>query len=645
MQVNPSRSQLLLWLLTFSSAFAFLGARAYMQAKGNLTGFAYVGYDDAYISFRYLERFREGLGYNFSTLDSTSAASALGVNILAFLGSLVGGSPIASITALSWVSLGLTGVVLASSAVAVQPPCPFGTFTDRELEQDGLERIVLQFLPATIAVATWAYFMNDGLLQYWSFSGMETVIWNSMIATAVIRVAVTCFSRPLRGPAVRRERPSSGELIGLNNESHGLFGQPQTQKARSRLSDLLWAVFFVFLGVFRIDSIVFLLITAVALALTLVISNSVRVGSSNGTSERRISLRTSFWQSWGDLPGSRSLFWWSFGSVFGLLFNRLLFGEWLGNPRIHKSNTFYYHRELSEGIRTSIDALQAGAGFALYLGALGYLTALVWTRVADPLYFRVLLFVGAFGVGTFAYTSSMPRSDYFRYENVNLFAFWILVVFIWTGLVRCGYVFFGRMRSVTLYERQNGNKPSNFVSLKSGRSRLVVAAISVAVLSSTILMSPRSSGLVDSSRWSWYVQEARLEAASWAKDFVGDGDIVLSSDIGAVSYSLAQSEFLDASGLTSESILKALLNGAEYSRSFPEEPLYLIDSGDGDGTTGSESIWNNPGAYFSVEGAYSRCRFEEVFERVLLRRFPSQSGLPIYVYVYRLEQSTLDPCG
>ena len=140
-----------------------------------------------------------------------------------------------------------------------------------------------------------------------------------------------------------------------------------------------------------------------------------------------------------------------------------------------------------------------------------------------------------------------------------------------------------------------------------------------------------SESVIEKSRDTWYVQAARLEAGSWLTERLGSEDVLLSSDLGALSWKLANVDCLDLNGLTSEAVLGAVIRGAPTHTGLPNRPTILVDTGDSAGRTVAEEIWDHPSDFFEADQLHPDCLFSEVYDEKLMGRWPSNENLEHYV--------------
>lgn len=225
---------------------------------------------------------------------------------------------------------------------------------------------------------------------------------------------------------------------------------------------------------------------------------------------------------------------------------------------------------------------------------------------------EIFAFAGVFGSTAFLIES--PNSDSYRYN---------LILFPPTGFI----ILLAVYSFVTYFK---------FNSLK--KASTVIAALLVLIVLFAAARESRTnlSGAINNNQWWWYIQEGRAEAGKWLEENTPPGSIVLSGDLGAISYYNPSNIYVDSGGLTNQQLVDAVESSGSYSDVIISRmPMYVVDT-EQNGQTGSEGIFNNPQGFY-LSKVTSSCKFNDVFEEKLLRRWPdgiAPAGL--YVAIYEL---------
>lgn len=542
------------------------------------------GYDDALITFRYVRRFAEGRGYNFSSIDQTGAASAPGWSLLLYISNHVTSDFTVSAIVMSFFAL----FVLVFSA---------------SYYLYGSRAGIVGAVCAQIVLIPLVF---DGRVQYWSVSGMETIVWMTLVVVVIVRVGFKQFSQH---DSVLPITPAFGWLSGS-----------------------LAAV----AGFFRVDSVVYI---------TIVLGSAVMVSALTRT-RIRVDLKSAIL---GALIGMCAQF----------ALNSIIHNDLLQNPRRHKGLVNYYDRTFDEGKEMLVGFLSYEyRGLFILLSGISILalSGSIWmwrkSRLRSP---QISAGIGsnpspyiieierskfypylAIVASSFMAISVLaPRSDNFRYEMTLLGVGYLVLAIVTSDVVAAAWRF---TSSVGI---QSATAQSPRILVRYGAVLLLL--LPLVAVSNVLLQGDlrRSVAASNGSSWSWYLQDARHDAGVWASLNVPEGHVAVSSDIGALSFRAWNVEFLDAAGLTSRSVLTGLESSTNYGSAWPVTPTYLIDSGSVDGVTGVETIWNAPSAYFANSNLASVCTFRDAFRLELKGRWPIEDGHPLYVFAFKLTPTDL----
>ena len=422
---------------------------------------------------------------------------------------------------------------------------------------------------------------------------METVFWNSLQVSVVLHYALNLEPKTI--PVVSSNKSPKGQG-GFSSEKGRLLLRSKAQVG--------WSLAYFSCGLFRVDSVVLVGVLLVSSGLFLL---ARKFTASNDSV-------TTYSPSW------RLLFALTAGTVTGASFNYTKFGEFFGNPRLHKEIFTYYIRSVMDAVLLTGYSVIVPFGISLvsFLVTLG-LAIMTIMKSGRGLRFPVVARAWHAYITMFmmaAYVLVMPHSDYLRYELVILFALHALVV---VNLSLIWYL-----------------KGTLAKSPRSSSSKFTFAAGMAFVLLGSFGSFQLSRGIIEDSQSSWYVQAARLNAGEWLSGVVGPADVVLSSDLGALSWKLSGIEFLDINGLTSESVVRAVLAGHAPQAGLKSHPTVLVDTGDENGRTVAEEIWDRPNEYFAVGNLVPRCSFAEAYDKKFLGRWPKIGDFDLYIWAFEL---------
>lgn len=260
--------------------------------------------------------------------------------------------------------------------------------------------------------------------------------------------------------------------------------------------------------------------------------------------------------------------------------------------------------------------------FALTTVAILYLIArMIWRKTAD---IRSTYLVFAL-IAVTAFMLNSPHSDSYRYD----------------------LIIFPPMAAVILLALNYST--SEFAS---NPLRIVSAVTIVAITLGGILYISKDSKqnlemAAQGNSWWWYLQEARTDAGIWLENNTPKDSIILAGDLGALSFYNPSNTFIDSGGLTNQKLIDAVEKSGSYSDVIvSQNPTYVVDT-ERDGITGSETIFNAPQEFY-VNGTYSECKFEDIFNKKLIKRFPESKEIAtsgLYVGIYKIDLKTNISCG
>lgn len=310
-------------------------------------------------------------------------------------------------------------------------------------------------------------------------------------------------------------------------------------------------------------------------------------------------------------------------AVFGLqlLFNALYYDSPISDPVRFKEIVNYYNRSASAALDTlstflfdiwRLPSLVVCAATPLMLYAMRKSRSrLFWFVTLDAITFAVLIL----------FILRSPHSDERRYELV-------LLVPVFLGLVGIG------TWMIAESDRRSDKRLSH----------LVLFALS-GLFATTAVMSQRETKAIHTRVDAYmYVQQARQDAAKWLNAHSKADSVVMSSDIGALSYFNLSNVFLDTAGLVNRTQLTAVLDRRDvYETMRQRKPEYLVDTVTLEGVSGVEQILSSPLSYYTPEtGAFSSCTSPPLFKKTVLKRFPDNPPAGLQIEISRIEW---DNCG
>lgn len=303
-----------------------------------------------------------------------------------------------------------------------------------------------------------------------------------------------------------------------------------------------------------------------------------------------------------------------------LMFYFFYYGSPISDPILFKDLVNYYQRPMSESL-SSISRFVTEVS-----GSMVWMTLLLLAQLLPSVIQRkersieVLGAVAVFG-GLFVFVLRSPFSDEYRYE-LALFVplFFVMVVLV----ARALYQTIGQPRFLSRV----------FLSF------LVVALfahIGNELKSETVNIRSRTDTYL-------YVQQAREDASRWLNENLEDGAVVMSSDIGALSFFSPSLVFLDTAGLVNRTQLDAVRHGADvYGAMRDRNPKYLVDTINSEGLSGVEQILSDPLSYYvPSSNANSSCVTRPVMSKKVLATFPENPPADLRI---QISQISWDVCG
>jgi hypothetical protein len=296
-----------------------------------------------------------------------------------------------------------------------------------------------------------------------------------------------------------------------------------------------------------------------------------------------------------------------------LAFNTVYYRSIVPDPVAFKRVFHYYQRSQGEAVDAMVDFARTSLGWpVVLLTAIASVAVLVRVgsaalkgRVdsdATPL-------VAAAALGAFLLVSA--RSDFSRYE---------LALLVPAAMVALELLPVGAA-SATFSETPRTASPGvPLRALQLWSRRRLIGGIAVVTLLATALpyawfgqedLTARTSGFL-------YVQEARGIIGRRLEAETRPGTVVLSGDLGALSFYNIGNVYVDANGLTNRSLIAGLEAGTTYSKLIEDRhPAILVDTADATLVTGSEKLFDNPSGYFDVKPvpAGSTCHFISAFDK------------------------------
>lgn len=298
--------------------------------------------------------------------------------------------------------------------------------------------------------------------------------------------------------------------------------------------------------------------------------------------------------------------------VMFFLFWQVYYGHFIPEPVRFKRLARAYNLELEQSLKNLSQFVLDHKIF--FLIALFSVAWLIFISVKNRKVSPSNLFVLASLVAATGFLIESPNSDSYRY-NLILFpptAFLVLLAI--------------QSFSITV----DWKKVSKAIS--------ITIALFVLIM---LIFSVRESRVnlekaIINNQWWWYIQEGRTEAGKWLEANTPDGSIILSGDLGAISYYNPSNTYVDSGGLTNQKLIDAVESNGSYSDVITSRnPMYVVDT-EKDGQTGSEGIFNNPQGFYLTK-VYSNCKFNDIYEEQLLKRWPdSPAPSGLYVAIYKL---------
>ena len=163
---------------------------------------------------------------------------------------------------------------------------------------------------------------------------------------------------------------------------------------------------------------------------------------------------------------------------------------------------------------------------------------------------------------------------------------------------------------------------------------IVLAATYITVSSGIVISKEIRQGM----RYQ-YLEFSRIEMGRWIEKNLPHNSLILSEDIGALSFYSPSMYFFDASGLTNHELLTRLNFGEDYSSVVVKAaPQYMVGTTDENFLTGAEWIFDNPEKYFDPKAirVRSNCSFEDAFMKQKIYQLPSEGNVPLSVVLWKL---------
>jgi hypothetical protein len=167
---------------------------------------------------------------------------------------------------------------------------------------------------------------------------------------------------------------------------------------------------------------------------------------------------------------------------------------------------------------------------------------------------------------------------------------------------------------------------------------VMICAVVLTSLITAIFGIAKSKDIMNGMNYQ-YLQFSRAEMGQWIEKELPKNSIILSEDIGALSYFSPSMRYFDASGLTNHQLLTKLQKGEEYSSIvINNSPQYMVGTTDKNSLSGSEWIFDNPGKYFDAKAikVESGCSFREAFTKQKIRQLPREGNVPLSVTLWKL---------
>jgi hypothetical protein len=305
-----------------------------------------------------------------------------------------------------------------------------------------------------------------------------------------------------------------------------------------------------------------------------------------------------------------------------IVFYKLYYLTIIPNPVTFKNLVQYYNLTFFEAGNEVVNFLTSSESRTLTLSFTLLLAVIIYSfsRIREKILIHFLLspmlplwFAFSVAIGFLILSA---HSDFYRYPLLTL-------------------VFITLIPGLALSGRFSDKKRSKIID------NVVASGIAIMVLIEILSFKTTLSNVSQATGQYHYLQAARIESGKYLEANSKPGTRILSSDIGAISFYNLSNTYIDASGLTNHQLLGDLLNGDGYKKRVVDNNIeFLVDTTDLQGETGSEYIFNNLSKYYSGEFPNEiACKFTEVYNKTLERRFPSTPPKDkTFVSLFRLDR-------
>jgi len=309
-----------------------------------------------------------------------------------------------------------------------------------------------------------------------------------------------------------------------------------------------------------------------------------------------------------------------------LIFYQVSYGSFIPDAIRFKRLSYYYIRDEREAFLGTASFVYSNFGWLLLVfGALAVLGS-VANLIRLPRNRRSwqLMVAPAVLVGLFVLVLNSAHSDYFRYETVLT----VPIILAFTQLPAL-------LRSPIFIERSS----FEFVRFTVLTALVVVAYVSV------VMLPQRLNAMVEVTSTYDYLSESRKNLAMRVRDQLDESDVVLSGDIGVLSFYALDSRFFDSSGLTNRGLIDGLMDGLVYDELLQSaKPTHLLDTITMEQISGVSEVYDRPDRYFVGLSAVQvpECSFQEAFDLDLLDSELDASKGNLGVGFFEMEEG---PCG
>jgi hypothetical protein len=305
-----------------------------------------------------------------------------------------------------------------------------------------------------------------------------------------------------------------------------------------------------------------------------------------------------------------------------LLFYWLYYDSPISDPIRFKDIVNYYERSTREAWASYVDFMKGNLLPFLLLVCVGLIIILYrHLRHREHLRWYFDLVPGlAVLVAISLFLLRSPYSDERRYELTTLIPVAVLVGVVVGELVH--------------FLQQVGNR-----FLKILGTLMILGGV-VLIANESMDLTAGIHSRVDTYM---YVQQARVDAAQWLQQNSEAGSVVMSSDIGALSFYNSSNVYLDVAGLVNREQISAVLERKDvYLTMKKRQPQYLVDTIGPDGVSGVEQILSNPSNYYTPTArTWTSCARNPVVSKEVLATFPDIAPAGLRVQISKI---TWDVC-